>query len=264
MVADDSRIRYDPEYFEKLFEVEDSHFWFRARNEVITTFVRKLAEDLDPPYRVLEIGCGTGNVLRCLEGACDGATVVGMDAFKEGLRWAQRRSRCALVQANAQQHPFAVPFDLLGLFDVLEHIPDDSRLLRDILKILRPGGHLLLTVPANSSLWSYFDEASGHCRRYGSADLGEKLASTGYEIEFLTPLMSTLYPLMWCGRRLAGLGQRLRPRCSNKALANEELQILPLINEVLAFSLAQEARWLAQGRKLMFGTSLLALARRPA
>src|SRR5262245_37315921 len=76
-----------------------------------------------------------------------------------------RTDNCLLVQGNASQAPFSKTFHLIGMFDVLEHIQDDIGALRDIRSLLDPDGALLLTVPAHASLWSYFDEASRHCRR---------------------------------------------------------------------------------------------------
>src|SRR5579872_4436382 len=103
-------------YFAELLALEDRHFWFRARNYLITTLVQSIVRRWPPGYRVLEVGCGNGNVLRELVRVCRGAMVVGMDLFAEGLRHARDRAACPLVQASAGSTPFRVGFDLVGIF----------------------------------------------------------------------------------------------------------------------------------------------------
>lgn len=260
--GDSSPARFNPAYFEQLFRIEDHHFWFKTRNEILSRVVAQLALSFPAEYKVLEIGCGNGNVLRFLQKACPGQLVVGMDAFDQGLRLALRRDCRRVVQADARRHPFRSQFDLVGLFDVLEHVPEDERLLRDILEMLRPEGVLLITVPARKSLWSYFDEASGHCRRYELDELHRKLEACGYTVEYLTPYMLTLMPLMWCGRRIAGLARIFRRDHSASDLAARELRLTPIANGLLQFCLSNEIPRVVERRGLPFGTSLLAVARK--
>src|SRR5712692_7658765 len=193
---------YDPSCFDALAEVEEKHFWFRARTQVISTLVRQVTADLSPGYRVLEVGCGTGNILRALQEVCPAGSVTGMDLHPEGLRYARRRSSCSLLQGDIHQPPFTSAFDVIGAFDVLEHLPDDARVLRDLEAMLKPGGTLLVTVPAHPSLWSYFDEYSHHCRRYTRVGLQQKLEGAGYHIEYMTEYMTAILPILWLSRTL--------------------------------------------------------------
>jgi SAM-dependent methyltransferase len=250
------RESYDPSYFPKLAAIEDRHFWFRARNRAIGALVAELARGLPPEYRVLEAGCGTGNALRVLEQVCPRGSVIGMDLFPEGLRFARRRVRCPLVAGDMARPPFRTRFELIGLFDVLEHHPDDAAVLAHIRSLLAPGGKLVLTVPAHPSLWSYFDEESRHCRRYEERELRDKLAAAGFQVDYLTPYMAATFPLMWAGRRLASFLDR-RPRGQ---LAARELRVTPGINGLLALLLAPETRWIARRKRLPMGSSLLAVA----
>ena len=255
---------YDPAYFATLYAIEDRHFWFRARNKVVAALVAQIAARLATGYRVLEIGCGSGNVLRVLERACPRGVVVGMDLFMEGLQYARQRTSCPLLQGDVHNPPFSTQFDLIGLFDVLEHLPDDLRVLRNLQAMLAPGGVLLLTVPAHRSLWSYFDEASRHCRRYELTELEEKLSRTGYRVEYVTPYMASIFLLVWLRRWLARLkAQRPASDTSTRHdLAVAELRIIPLFNELLTLVLAAEARIVSQRRRLPIGVSLLAVARK--
>jgi len=255
---------YDRAYFAPLFAIEDRHFWFRARNRVIATVVGQITSDLLPGYRVLEVGCGTGNVLRVLERTCSHGTVMGMDMFSEGLQYARRRTTCLLVQGDIQSPPFSTQFDMIGLFDVLEHLPDDMRVLSHLHTMLAGDGVLLLTVPAHPSLWSYFDEASCHCRRYTLTELEGKLEHVGYQVEYMTQYMASIFPMLWLGRRLKSLINR-RPGGSADRInvsTRAELRITPVLNNLLALLLAQETRMISRRRRLPIGTSLLAIARK--
>ncbi len=258
---------YDAQFFPLLFEVEDRHFWFRVRNHIIRTLVQQIVTPLPDGYRVLEVGCGTGNVLRHLEQVCANGLVIGMDLFGEGLQYARRRVDCPLIQGDMHNPPFSAQFDLIGLFDVLEHLPDDLQVLTDLFSMLASGGKLLLTVPAHPSLWSYFDEAAHHCRRYQKNDLAEKLTKSGYKVEYISYYMASIFPLVWTGRKITGLTNRDKSIETHQASANElatrELKITPGLNGFLRTILMQETRLIARRKTLPIGTSLLAIAHKP-
>lgn len=243
---------YDPAHFAKLAEVEDQHFWFCARRRVIAAILAPLVADLPEGYRVLEMGCGTGDVLRVLESVCARGRVVGADLYDEGLAVARQRVRCALVRTDMRRFAFDEPFDVVCVFDVIEHLEDDAAALRDLHRTTQSGGLLIVTVPAYMALWSYFDEAAGHCRRYTPRDLHQRITDAGFEVCHLTPFMCPLAPLMWLGRRVNRTHQ---PR--------HDLRIVPGVNALLKAALALERPALRRGAVLPWGTSLLAVARRP-
>jgi SAM-dependent methyltransferase len=253
---------YDPIFYSDLYSAEDRHFWFRGRNRVIAAAVGRAVASLPASYRVLEVGCGSGNTMRVLQHLCRSALVIGMDLFFDGLRYARARGVSCLVQGDVSRPPFNVPFDLVGMFDVLEHVPDDVGALRHLHCLLREGARLVLTVPAHASLWSYFDEAARHCRRYEMADLAEKLRLTNYDVEYLTEFMMFSYPLVWLQRRWLG------PRTARAAGAAEtvkgELRIHPLPNFVLGGLQLLETAFVQRQKRLPFGTSILVVARKRA
>jgi 2-polyprenyl-3-methyl-5-hydroxy-6-metoxy-1,4-benzoquinol methylase len=148
------------------------------------------------------------------------------------------------------------------MFDVIEHVVDDVSLLAAAHQLLAPGGALLVTVPAHMSLWSYFDEASNHCRRYEKEELQRRLVDAGFVVEFLSEYMCSVAPLVWWKRRIAGRSRKGAHRGAD--LVKDDLKIYPVINAALSFLLSQEVRWLSRRRRLPFGTSLIAIARRPA
>lgn len=257
---------YDPAYFEPLFKAEEKHFWFRARNKVIGSITRGLLKAGKGPYRILEIGCGTGNVLREWAGLKPLPDLVcGMDLFAEGLFIANKRVSCSLVQGDVELPPFKHVFNLVGLFDVLEHIPDDQGVLNSLGAMLVEDGAILLTVPAFPSLWSYFDVASHHVRRYLLQDLRAKVTAAGFTVEFASYYMMTIFPVVWLQRKLAGssqLNHAADKPDAIRSLALDELKIIPGINGVLNFILSLEAKWIQRYRKLPFGTSIVLVARK--
>ena len=254
---------YDPFFFDRLAQVEDRHFWFRARNRLIFELARKISSTPQRGSLVLEVGCGNGNVLRMLHKACPQGTVVGLELWFDGLRHAQRRSGGFLVQGDVRNCPFGKPFDLVGLFDVLEHVPEERETLASLWQLLAPGGRLLLTVPAHQSLWSYFDDAAHHCRRYSTRDLRQKLTEAGFQVEFLSQFMASIYPMVWIFRKMRGLR---KPSNSDgaRSQASAEFRLVPVVNQILTALLTLEARWVARGHHLPIGTSLVVIARRPA
>lgn len=255
---------YDPDFFAPLFAIEDRHFWFRARNHLLAAVARQLTAGMHSGYRVLEVGCGTGSVLKTLEAACPDGCVYGMDLYREGLVYARRRVSAPLVQGDVHRPPFAQQFDLIGMFDVLEHLPDDVGVLRDLGKMLAPGGWLMLTVPAYRSLWSYFDEAARHQLRYAPSELRERLLAAGFRVEYLSPYMTLLFPLVWLARRVAARlpGKAASEEQRNHDLTENELRTIPVVNEILAWILSQETRPILARRVLPFGTSLIAIAQK--
>lgn len=254
---------YDPFFFDRLAQVEDRHFWFRARNRLIFELAKRISSTQRPGSLVLEVGCGTGNVLRTLRQACPDGVVVGLDLWFDGLRHAQSRSAGFLVQGDVCRWPFRKPFDLIGLFDVIEHVPEERETLDSLWKSLAPGGRLLLTVPAHQYLWSYFDEAAHHCRRYSARDIRQRLTEAGFQVEFLSQFMACIFPMVWIFRKMRGL-RKPSNSGSTRSQANDEFRLVPIVNQVLTALLTLEARWVARGHRLPIGTSFVVIARRPA
>lgn len=255
---------YNPNFYSPLFEAEDRHFWFRSRNAVLERIIAAETAALPDGFRVLEVGCGTGYVLRMLHNTCRRGLVVGMDLFADGLVLARQRSAAPVVRARIEAAPFATPFDVIGLFDTLEHIDDEAAALSNLRRLLRSGGVLCLTVPAYEELWSDFDVESQHCRRYSPDVLQARLQKAGFTIDYLTPFMATLYPLARLGRVWSDARRRRNGEDAGASSAVvDQLRIRPGINGLLTFVLAQEARLIAARKQLPIGTSLLAVARVP-
>ena len=250
---------YDPHYFGTLPQIEDSHFWFVARRQVILEGLRAGVDDL-AERALFDVGCGSGGLLAFLEAS--GLAVAGAcDAYPLGLALARRRVRAPLVLVDEGAPPPLGPGQrLIGLFDVLEHIDDDRGTLRFLWSVLEPGGVLVLTVPGHPFLFDEMDELARHRRRYTRRELGDKLRAAGFEVRFLSHFMALLVPLLVV-LRAAG---RLVPRtlAGARERRDSELRVVPVINGLLRGLLELERRWLRAFR-LPFGSSIVALARRP-
>lgn len=183
-----------------LSTAEDAHFWHVARNELIASRLRSLGAGRS----VLELGCGGGAVAAHLERT--GFEVVGVDGHLPRVVEAARRaprSRFFVHDLARGLEPLATrTHDVVALFDVIEHLDDPLAALRDALRLTRPRGLLVGTVPALMSLWSRVDEYAGHRQRYDRAGLRRLLAGvTGADVIEVAPFNRHLVPLMWLQRR---------------------------------------------------------------
>jgi SAM-dependent methyltransferase len=234
-----------------LFGLKDGHFWFTHRRSAI----REAARDClagQGRARVLDFGCGDGEVLTELSRHF---RAVGFDPRVNDLSLARRRGATRLVAARGDSLPFTRSFDLVGLFDVVEHVADDVDLLRGAAALAVPGGFVLLTVPADPRLWSKFDRYAGHYRRYTRRALEGLLRDAGLEQVRLLPLFRILWPM---ARVNALLGRR-----QEVTDAAQEYRVAGIWNALLRVALAME-RSLFRSSDRGTGTSWLAIARTPA
>ena len=244
---------YDPGLFDTLAGVEADSFWFRARNRLIVSMVRSQFPDA---RSLLEVGCGTGFVLAGLRHEFPSMRLVGSELLSEGLDVARARVPDAeFVQLDAVQMPFAEEFDVVGAFDVLEHVEDDVGALTGMRRALRPAGGLLLLVPQHPWLWSAMDEIGHHVRRYTRRELTAKVAEAGFEIVRVTSFVTSLLPVMAASRVVERFLRRdYDPRA----------ELVPgVANRPFERLLDGERRLIERGVSLPAGGSLLLVARRP-
>lgn len=197
---------FDAAYFPVLAGLEEANFWFRARNELI---LWALARYCGGFRSYLEIGCGTGYVLSGVARRFPGAALSASEIFTAGLGFAAERVPSAtFMQMDARRIPFSEEFDVVGAFDVVEHIKEDESVLAQACKALKPGGHLLLSVPQHAWLWSPSDDYARHERRYSAAELHGKIRAAGFNLLRSTSFVSLLLPLMLISRLNSKNGQK--------------------------------------------------------
>ena len=244
---------FKAEGFDDLAELEAGNFWFRARNELIVWALRRHFPSLTS---FLEVGCGTGFVLNGVSKAFPKARLVGSEIFVQGLRYAAARlPNVTLVQMDARQTPYVEEFDVAMAVDVIEHIEEDSDVLAQLYRAVKPGGGVIISVPQHAWLWSQADDYACHVRRYTAKVLHEKITKAGFEIKRSTSFVSLLLPLM--------LASRLAKQDAGNYDPRAEFEIPALLNAVLERVLRLERMMIAAGINFPIGGSRFVVARKP-
>jgi SAM-dependent methyltransferase len=240
------------ESFARLAALEDRNYWFRARNRLIVWALRRHFPGLSS---FLEVGCGTGCVLGAVEAAFPAAAALGSEAQVAGLECAARRlQRSSLLQMDAANIPFRDEFDVVGCFDVLEHIEDDRRVLEQCFLAARGG--IILTVPQHPFLWSAADEFAKHVRRYTRGEILGKVAAAGFSPLLVTSFVSLLFPVL-------AVARRRHRRLDAQYDPGAELAVGRVSNLLLERALDFERQLIRLGVRFPFGGSLLVVARKP-
>ncbi len=255
---DDTNEGFDLDSFDLLPKVEPHHFWFVSRNELIGWLVRTYS---GKARRVVEIGCGTGFVLTALRTALPDARIAGTELHSRGLVTARKRhgGNVELIQMDARATGLRSAVDLVGAFDVLEHIPEDDAVLVEIERMLAPGGLLIASVPQHPWLWSSADDVAHHQRRYKTGELARKAEAAGFEPIYRTSFVTLAFPLM----ALVRLAEKLSPK--SKTLEEQhksEFEISPLTNAILLWLCRVEHSLRRLGLPLPFGGSQILVARK--
>ncbi len=244
---------FDSQFFDRLAKTEPGNYWFESRNRLIIWALRRYfpsASDL------LEIGCGTGFVLSGIRSCFPDLALSGSDIFSEGLSFAGARvPDAALFQMDARHIPFWEEFDVIGAFDVLEHIAEDAEVLSQMFQAVKPGGGILLTVPQHRFLWSPSDDYAHHQRRYMRREIVDKVTRAGFDVVRATSFVSLLLPLM--------LLARIRPqKPQGECKLWEELNVAPSLNRLFTEILDFERSIIQKGFSFPVGGSLLLIAER--
>lgn len=243
---------FKPSYFADLIQLEAGHFWFRTRNRLVIWALEKYCAGFKS---FLEIGCGTGYVLSGIGTSYPSVKLCGSEIFTAGLLFAKKRLPAVeFLQMDARNIPFAEEFDVIGAFDVLEHIEDDEKVLRQMHVALKPRGYILITVPQHAWMWSPVDDYACHVRRYSSGELHEKIKGAGFEIIRSTSFVSSLLPVMWLSRFLQ--------RGTREVDIAAELKISSWLNRLFEFLLNFEIVLIKYGINFIAGGSRLVVARK--
>jgi len=237
----------DADYpFDLLIAAEARHFWFRSRAALITGMI---AWHFPAARSFMEVGTGAGGVLLEVGRRDPRMRLVGSELLTRGLHEARRRlPGVELLQMDARRIPFTSEFDVIGAFDVIEHIDDDETVLAQMQAAVVPGGGIIITVPQHPWLWSAFDEFSGHRRRYTRRELVTKLSAAGFTLVRVTSFTSFLLPLLIAARR--------RRRAVD---LGRELTVSSGLNRALLGIGALERAVIRAGASLPLGGSLLAV-----
>ena len=234
-------------------DIEDRHWWFQGRRRIVAKLLELMP--LVDDSRILDLGCGTGGNLQMLAGFGE---VTGVEMDEQALALAKERGDAPVMAGSL---PDDVPFEpasfhCVTMLDVLEHVEQDQAGLAAVYRLILPGGHLLLTVPAFRFLWGPHDEEHHHYRRYRAEELRSRLLGAGFEVTHLSYFNTWLFPLIalvrllhkWIPAGKAGMETGLPPAWLNRLL----------------LGLFSSERLIVTRGRLPFGVSLLAVARKPS
>lgn len=234
-----------------LYEVEQSHWWHVGRRRIIASLVEEICRQVkDRRPRILDVGCGTGANLLMLSEYGDAE---GVDISEDALAFCRERGLNKVKHGAAEELPYEdCAFDLVTALDVVEHIDDDVASLREMRRVLRPDGRVLLFVPTFMFLWGLQDDVSNHRRRYRLPELHRVLAQAGFEVERSTYANITFFAPILLIRQLMRL---------TKVKAETENNInVPALNGLFGWLLGSESTILRY-MNLPFGVSGLCVAR---
>lgn len=233
--------------FDEMIELETSHWWYRARRDIITQVLNKYFKGQDN-LRILDVGCGTGSYLRLLKKF---GQVLGLEPNRSMAEYCQNQG-LKIINCQIENYQSKQKFNLITLFDVLEHIKDDRKTIRILTNLLNKEGYLLITAPAFRGLWSRHDQVCHHYRRYKTKTI-ENLLGNEFKLIYISYYNFFLFPAIFVGLKIKHFFKtdHLPTKLPNK-----------LINQWLYKIFSSEKKLIAGGKKMPFGVSLILLAQK--
>lgn len=242
----------DEKCYIEMAKTQDTHWWYAGRRHILSAVISKLP--LNKDARILEVGCGTGSNLDMLK---QHGTVYGAEPYEFARDFSSKNSGCVIEDAFLPDNiPFDHNFDVIGAFDVIEHIEQDQESLQAIEGRLNDNGYALFTVPAFQWLWSGHDEINHHKRRYTKAEFKSQLEQAGYDIDFISYYNFWLFPLAASIRTIRKVFKL------NNDSTDAQMPKSPIINKTLTFIFSSERFLLSSKIPLPFGLSIIAVCKK--
>lgn len=244
---------YHAKGLDNLYMQEEKHFWFIARKEFILQNAVKYIKSKD---KIIEIGAGTGNVARYLEKNGYENISVG-EMHINGLKYAQSYGMKECYQFDLLNSPFENEFEIICMFDVLEHILNDELAIQNVYKMLCNNGKIMITVPSHMWLWNRDDAVAGHKIRYTKKELVRRLKDNGFEVLSSRYFFISITPLLFLRRIL----NKDDGSTVKEEEYNSNISMNPIISKILLFISRIENK-LNKFLPNWFGGSLFIIARK--
>lgn len=241
--------------YQQFADLEENHFWFRGRRQIFFELIEQdLAGKRD--LEILEIGCGAGGMLGPLSAY---GQVTGLDISQDYIAFCRSRGYARVLTASGYELPFQdQSFDLVAMFDVIEHIPDDARVLAEVQRVLKPDGRIFISVPAYQFLFSQNDRIAHHCRRYTAGRLRQLLTGVGLKPTKISYFNTFLFPLILPAVLVLKLKEKLLGLPDGQT--NLSHRFAGPLNHIFAWIMGSE-RFLLKQIEFPFGHSLVALGK---
>ena len=245
------------EEFQKMYDLEMDHWWYKGKRDIINTVINSFKDNSDKSSKnkILDVGCGTGAVMRFLERYGE---VYGMDVSFEAVNFCKKRNIKNVEQGDALNLPYPDnTFNYVTCLDVLYHktISDDVAVIKELNRVLKPGGKLIITDSACPSLWSKHDRAVHARERYTKKILKERVKKGGFEVKKISYFNFFLFPIVYFVRRLENIFE------SKKEIKSNVSKTPYLINQTL-YSILKLESFILKNHDLPIGVSLICVAQK--
>ena len=235
-------------------------YWHRARREILHKLLMSCYTKSPSSARLLDVGCGMGYELDFFQKRLQKTEMLGMDISLGAVKFGKENYKGYWCQGSATQVPFnSQAFDILMCLDVLEHLEDDKAILRECNRVCKPGGLLVVSVPACKFLWSAFDDLVSHKRRYYKNELADKLKEANFEIQRISYAFFTFLPILFLAR---GLKKVFVPKKSAKEKAISELKKPNFLIDAIMYLFLKPEIMLSRKVNFPIGSSLMCVAKK--
>jgi SAM-dependent methyltransferase len=246
--------------YETFARNERDHFWFVGRRAIFFDQIRRHVGDLGDDSVVLDLGCGVGGMLAPM---AEFGAVRGMDIDPGSLHFCRERGFPEVFKGFGDHLPIAdESLDLIGAFDVLEHIPEEAETIAECYRALKPGGWFFLSGPAYQFLYTHQDKMVHHQRRYTVGDLKRKFRAAGFEIEKASYINFFLFPLIFASLMVKKVQERLNPPSDEETRFNTDVALPGWLNSLFTRVFSAE-RHVLRFVSVPVGHSVILMARKP-
>ncbi len=240
--------------FDVMYKIEENHWWYASNRKMIFYFFGRYYQKNGKQIKILDAGCGTGYILKTLQGYGD---AYGIEISDYALKLCKKRGFSSLKKASVQNIPFKANFfDAIGCFGVLYHknVKDDEKAISELFRVCKNGGRAFITSPAHISLsFSSHDRGQHTRRRYTSKELAAKLKAAGFEIDKISYYNSLIFPAVYIKRWLEiKFGLKSRDAKKDNFIVNA------LLKSIMSFEI-----FLMRHIDFPFGVSIFCIAKKP-